>query len=145
LSFWALTAIAIPIYTAYVVRAKRAEARATLMQAAQFMERNYSQAGCYNHTNQADCTAGAGILTALPPTLTVVPVGGAPNYAVALTPALLVSQGYTLTATPCGAGGCTGGSAFTDAACGVLALDNTGTRSAAAAVGAAAVSQCWER
>lgn len=148
-----LAAVAIPSYSAYVVRGKRAEAKTALMQAAQFMERIYSQSGCYGFTDAASCAAGAGAAVTVPTT------AGASDYAVAFSaaPSTLNNQGYTLAATPCGSTGanCTTGSTFTDPACGTLTLDNAGAKGAlgvsplttATATGAtlAAIGQCWDR
>jgi len=142
-----LAAIAIPSYSAYVVRGKRAQAKAALLQAAQFLERNYSSAGCYDFSDAPSCLArkpvGAG--TAVAPSNTTS------DYAMAfgaLPAGTLPGQGFTLTATPCGAfaGGCAGGSTFTDAECGTFTLDNTGAKGALAGAAAAAVAQqCWGR
>ncbi len=149
-----LAAIAIPSYSAYVVRGKRAEAKTALLQAAQYMERIYSQSGCYSFTDANSCALGA----ATPPGLAAtVPTTTATDYAVtfsvAPTAAVPPGQGFTLAATPCGAGAaCTSGSTFTDADCGVLTLDNAGTKGAlgmttATATGTAlaAIGQCWNR
>jgi type IV pilus assembly protein PilE len=140
-----LAAVAIPSYSTYIKRGKRAEAKTALVQAAQFLERNYSQAGCYNFPDPASCTAGAGIAVVLPA------MASATDYAIPTPP--LASQTYTLSATPCGvAGNCASGSVFTDPDCGVLTLDNTGTKGALGAntltaTGAtlAAIQQCWQR
>ena len=43
-----LAAIAYPSYLEQIRKTRRADAEAVLMQAAQFMERVYSEAGCYN-------------------------------------------------------------------------------------------------
>ena len=149
-----LAAIAIPSYSAYVVRSKRAEAKTALVQAAQYMERIYSQSGCYSFTDANSCALGA----ATPPGVAAtVPTTTASDYAVtfsvAPTAAVPPGQGFTLAATPCGAGAvCTSGSTFTDADCGVLTLDNAGTKGAlgmttANATGTtlAAIGQCWNR
>jgi type IV pilus assembly protein PilE len=140
-----LAAVAIPSYSAYVIRAKRSEAKTALLQAAQFLERNYSQAGCYNFSDPASCAAGAGIAVKLPATTS------ATDYAIPAPP--LAGQTYTLSATPCGvAGNCASGSVFTDPDCGVLTLDNTGVKGAlggntltATGAALAAIQRCWQR
>lgn len=142
-----LAAIAIPSYSAYVIRGKRAQAKAALLQAAQFLERNYSSAGCYNYSDAPSCLAQAAVGTGA----AVAPTNTATDYALAfgaLPAGTLVGQGFTLTATPCGsaAGGCPGGSTFTDAECGTFTLDNTGAKGAlAGAALPAVVQQCWGR
>src|SRR3989442_15466697 len=81
-----LTAIAIPSYQAYVIRAQRAAAKSTLEQAAQYLERNYTTYGCYNYQAQADCAGQAGTtaLNNLPTSLASAPSGGPPSHALAL-------------------------------------------------------------
>jgi type IV pilus assembly protein PilE len=111
-----LAAIAIPNYAAYVARGHRSEARMTLTQAAQWMERWRTQSGSYSNP-------------ALPLPLQRSPASGAIvyNITVASTPGT-----YTLTATP------TGPMANDD--CGILTLDNTGARTAAGDM-----QLCWGR
>lgn len=138
-----LAALAIPGYRDYVVRAKRAAARQVLMEAAQFLERNYTAAGCYDFADLPSCLARAGASSARPSTLLRAPSEGRQSYSVGWTFAD-DGQSYTLTATPCGAAGasCPGGAetAFVDAACGALTLTQTGLRGAAGSVAA-----CWQR
>ena len=85
-----LAAIAIPSYSAYLVRGQRAAAKAALQQAAQFMERNYTTYGCYNSTTTVDCQGQTGNNpVSLPVGLQSAPSGGgAPTYAIALGAAL---------------------------------------------------------
>ena len=52
-----LAAVALPSYTSYVARGKRAEVRANMLEAAQFMERYYSTNFRYTATAG---TAGSG-------------------------------------------------------------------------------------
>jgi type IV pilus assembly protein PilE len=134
-----LAALAVPSYSSYVVRSKRAEAKTVILQAAQFMERNYTQAGCYN--SQISCAPTPGAATVLPPTLSQSPTTGLANYTIALA---ATPQSFTLTAAPCGAtsGTCAG---FTDPDCGSLSLDNAGTKGASGASTAPAILQCWQR
>jgi type IV pilus assembly protein PilE len=145
-----LAVVAIPSYSAYVIRSKRAEAKTALLQAAQYLERNFSQAGCYNYADAPSCTAQSGNQAGFPTT-------SATDYGVAPVGGVLGAQTYVLAATPCGAGGaCTGGSTFTDPDCGALTLDNTGakgalavsatlTTSTATGTTLASIQQCWQR
>ena len=94
-----LMAIGYPSYQEYGRRAKRAEARAVLMDGSARMERSYS------NTNQ------------YPTTITLVTDTGA--HTIALSGLGSSNQTFTLTATP---------SDFTDAKCGALTLTNTGVR-----------------
>jgi type IV pilus assembly protein PilE len=51
-----LAAIAYPSYTSYVAKARRAEVQAELMALAQWMERIYTETGCYTPMGGTDCT-----------------------------------------------------------------------------------------
>lgn len=138
-----LAAAAIPTYAEYVVRAKRAAARGVLLEAAQFLERNFTAAGCYDFTDVASCLARSGPPTDRPPALLRAPSEGRQSYAVVWA---LGNNGltYTLTATPCGAAGagCPAGAEtdFADARCGALTLAQTGLRGAGGSAAA-----CWQR
>lgn len=134
--------IAIPNYTAYVNRSKRAAAKTVLLDAANALERNYTTNGCYNRTSVANCQAQAGAAPAVP---AVAPAEGKASYAVTVDfSGSATGQTYTLTATPCGtAGTCPVGSdAFTDAECGNLTLTQAGVRGI---TGTGTVAACWQR
>ncbi|MGB5734634.1 MAG: type IV pilin protein [Thiohalocapsa sp.] len=55
-----LAAIAYPTYTHQIAKARRAEIQAELMALAQFMERVYTETGCYNPGTDGDCGVGTG-------------------------------------------------------------------------------------
>lgn len=111
-----LAAIAIPAYTQYITRGYRSEARSTLLQAAQWMERFRTQNGTYT---------GA----VLPATLDRSPPSGTVRYNIAVaTPA---ANRFDLTATPV---------AVDD--CGNLTLDQSGLRTRS---GTASMDLCWNR
>jgi type IV pilus assembly protein PilE len=145
-----LASIAIPSYSAYVVRGHRAAAKVALEQAAQFLERNYTVSGCYDYTDAPSCTAraptGTGVAVVLP--IKNAPSdGGTFTYAIAFAapPAgAAAGQGFSVAATPC-AGSCPGGSGFTDADCNVLTLDNTGLKAATGTIGTTNPDFCWGR
>jgi len=138
-----LAAIAIPSYAEYIARGKRAAARQVLVEAAQFLERNYTVAGCYDFADIASCLSRAGSATVRPSTLLRAPSEGRQSYAVGWTFGD-DGQSYTLTAKPCGAAGanCPAGAdtAFADPACGALTLTQTGLRGAGGSIAA-----CWQR
>lgn len=138
-----LAAVAIPSYREYVVRGKRAAARQVLLEAAQFLERNFTAAGCYDFADVASCLARSGAATLQPSTLRRAPSEGRQSHAVAWAYDA-GGQAYTLAATPCGAAsaGCPAGaeSTFVDAACGTLTLTQTGLRGAGGSV-----VDCWQR
>jgi type IV pilus assembly protein PilE len=101
-----LSAIGYPSYSQFIAKGNRADAKATLLEAAQYMERQYSAQSAYQN--------------ALPVRLTVSPSGSAAGqnrYTVTVT---ATTSAYTLTATPVG----------TDV-CGALLLTNTGVKTRA--------------
>ena len=70
-----LTAVALPSYNEYVRRGQRAEARAALLQAAQFMERVRTERNSYRP---------GGAAPTLPTGMAQVPPQGATRYAIQL-------------------------------------------------------------
>ena len=54
-----LVAIAIPMYSDYVTRSRRADGQAKLMQVAQDLERCYTQYSTYNHDSCSVLASGA--------------------------------------------------------------------------------------
>jgi len=112
-----LSAIAYPSYAEYVRRGHRAEARAGLLQAAQWLERAATATGTYPLT------------AAFPATLKAVPNN---RYDIAA-----VSDGatFTLTATPKGT--------QTGDKCGNYTVTNTGLRGAKGVTTGDIVTECW--
>ena len=111
-----LAAIALPNYTSYVARARRADARAQLVQAAQFMQRYYSANDSYT-TNRAGVTVN--VIDAIPGSIKQSPSDGAAVYQLSVS---ATASAYTLTMAPV-----SGGVAATDA-CGSFTLTSTGIR-----------------
>ena len=111
-----LAAIAMPAYTSYLQRGYRAKAKTTLLEAAQFMERQRSTTFTY-----ASVT--------LPSRLQVSPTEGGTRYNITV---VSDATSFTLTATPTG---------WTDAVCGNLTISNLGVKGQSA--GDAAT--CWNR
>ena len=113
----ALTTLAWPSYQSLILRSQRAQARASLLQAAHWFERAASANGSYP-------------LAADVPT-SVLQVDGQ-HYKITITS---TAQSYTLSATPLG----------TQAAdsCGILTVNHLGVRSVQGASQTAA--QCWSR
>lgn len=135
--------IAIPSYQDYIVRSKRAAARQVLLEASQFLERNYTSAGCYDYADSPSCVTRSGTAIVKPSTLLKAPAEGRASYSVAWT-LTNSGQAFTLSAIPCAnAGGtCPAGSeaSFTDPACGTLTLTQTGLRGASGSI-----AICWQR
>jgi len=131
-----LAAIAYPNYAQYVQRGNRAEARSVLLEASQFLERNYTLANRYDQDS-------AGAALQLPCALRTSPqsavVGGvctAPTslkYNIAPAYGAAPAQTYTLTATPAGT--------MTGDGCGNLTLDSTGTKARTGTT--LSLDQCW--
>lgn len=142
-----LAAIAIPNYAAYVTRSKRAAAKTALLEAAQFLERNYTASGCYDRASTADCVARSGAALALP--FDRAPSEGRASYALTVT--FATPQQFELRATPCAtAGTCPAGSdPFSDLECGEFTLTQTGARGVriggTPSADTALINRCWER
>jgi type IV pilus assembly protein PilE len=111
-----IAAIAIPSYTAYVLRGNRTDATRTMMLDAQALERCYSQAFTY-----------VGCAT--------VPVGATPSgqSKYTITVAIPTATTYTLTATPLA-------QQLADVTCTSFILDQTGAQTATPAANA---QTCW--
>ena len=113
-----LTAIAMPNYTEYFRRGHRAEARAGLLQAQQWLERAATATGTYPLT------------AAFPTALKKVP---SDRYDITLASA--DGRTYTLTATR------KGGQASDK--CGEYTLDQAGVRGASPLTGGMTLADCW--
>lgn len=122
-----LAAIAYPSYQEHIHRANRADAQASLMELAQFMERNYTRLGRYT----TDATGTAPTL----PFTTAPKDGGRPVYDLSLS--AVTATGYTLQATP-RAGGSMAGDR-----CGNLTLDNAGLKGQSGT--GVTTADCWRR
>lgn len=133
-----LASIAYPSYQEYVRRGQRAEARAQLMEAAQFMERNLTMTNCYHRNDVANC-ANAAVTIALPATLAQSPKPpDVARYNINLNPAPTAAT-YTIAAVPV-AGGMMAGDQ-----CGNLTLNQTGLQGANGQTGTPLVANCWGR
>jgi len=112
-----LAAIAIPAYTQYVDRARRADGQDALQNTAQRLERCYSQYGSYN--DFTNCSVANDLNT-----------GGfaSPEGHYAITASTLNATTFTLQAAPQGA--------QTGDDCGTFTLQEDGVRGAAQ-------SDCW--
>lgn len=111
-----LMAVAIPSYTRYVISTNRGEARVTLSNTAQLLERCYSR---FSRYNAGDCT----VTFPVPSETGLYSVTGEVNAA-----------DFTLTATP------QGSQAANDAECANFTLTHTGVRGVS---GTGTVEDCW--
>ena len=116
-----IAAIGYPSYTEYVLRGKRSEGRAALLDAAAKQERFYSDCNRYGTLGTTqNCTSGiAKISTSTEGGLYTLNVNLVNN-----------NQGFTLTADP----------TFTDAKCGKLSLTHAGVREK---TGTGTQKECW--
>lgn len=115
-----LAAIALPSYSEYIRRGRRAEARAGLMQGAQWLERVATATGGYPAT------------TAFPDALTSVNSG---TYQIQYQLGTPAANGFTLTAKRVGS--------QTGDRCGDYTLTSAGDRSTTG--GTSAAADCWSR
>jgi type IV pilus assembly protein PilE len=118
-----LAAIAYPSYIDSVKRSNRADARAMLMEDAQFLERNFTTANKYDQTS-----GGAAIANANLPKQQS-PENGTARYTITVVNA---AQTFTLKATPVGS--------MTGDTCGTYTLTNTGVQGSGGGV-----DTCWNR
>ncbi|MFK7963743.1 MAG: type IV pilin protein [Burkholderiaceae bacterium] len=125
-----ITAVAVPSYGSYVLRTARADARATMLQVNQFMERFYAMNSAYDQRLD-------GAAVALPPALTTVPSGAAkPRFIVSIDAATLTPNSYTIQAVPA--------NASASDTCGTLTLSSVGARGASGTSTAAELNSCWK-
>jgi type IV pilus assembly protein PilE len=124
-----LAAIAYPSYVESVRKSRRAEARAQLLEAAQYMQRFYSQNDSFKRA------VGAGSDMTLPGELRTVPRQGAQTYAIDIAADSLTPSSFSLDAVPTGS--------MKGDRCGTLQLDNIGRRNIKDAKAGVAIGDCW--
>lgn len=114
--------VAFPSYREHIARVRRADAQTVLLDAAQFMERFYTENGRYHQTR-------AGVAVALPAGLLEAPKdAGAKYYDISLQ--AVAQNTYTLRSVP--------KNAQLGDRCGTLTLTNAGVKGAAQ-------TDCWRR
>ena len=119
-----LAAIAIPLYSAYVTRSRRADGQAPLMQVAQELERCYTQFSKYNDNSCSVVNGGV-----------VSETSDQRFYGISATGGNLTESTFTLTATP-------QNEQADDTDCTALTLTHLGEQSATNATGDDEDS-CW--
>ena len=120
-----LLAIAIPSYREHVAKGKRADGMGVLTEAAQFMERNFSDSGRYDQN-------AAGTAVALPLALTTAPRGDTSSYyAISLNAVSAIA--FRLQAAPI--------NTMAGDACGTFTLTSTGVKDVTG--GSKTKDQCW--
>ena len=120
-----LTAVAIPAYTQYVQQSKRADARAALLQAAQYLQRFYAANDKYDSDR-------AGTNVVISTTLTSSLDG---SYALDISG--INAQNFTLSMQP--------QNSMADDKCGNLTITNLGVKSYLPPSGSTATrEECWK-
>ena len=128
-----LALVAYPSYRGVILKGKRAEARAALMQAMQQQERFFSRYNSYQ-AYTAD-NAGSFIWHS-----GSNPANSAYQLSAAACPGDFIRHCVLLSATP---GGSRVDTRFQDEVCGVLTFNSLGERSAAGLPAASAPAVCW--
>jgi len=124
-----LSSVALPSYLESVRKGKRADAASVLSSAAQWMERNFSDAGRYD-------LLPSGTAIALPADLRVVPQGAAAaNKYYDITISAAGQTTYTLQAAPAGS--------MAGDACGIFTLTHTGVKGLSG--NTKTIEECWRR
>lgn len=120
-----LAAVALPSYQEYVRRANRAEAKVTLLENAQFLERNFTELNRYHTDADGDPVN--------------LPASQSPRDGTALYSVVLdaTATTYRISAIP------VAGKSMDNDACGTLTLNQVGQKSVEGASLAASV--CWSR
>ena len=112
-----LVSIALPAYTSYIAKARRADARTQLVAAAQFMQRFYAANDSF-----AKDRAGNDVPTQIPADLKQSPADSSKLYDLAIPSDTLKDGSFVLRMVPVA-----GGSMQTDQ-CGSFTLTSTGVR-----------------
>lgn len=94
-----LMALAFPAYSSYIARSQRADARTTLLQAAQYMQRFYAANDNFKETRSSPAVD---VSTEMPAILKRSPANGATVYELTVTK--VTEDAYTLTMAPVAGG-----------------------------------------
>jgi type IV pilus assembly protein PilE len=121
-----LAAVAYPSYTQHVARGKRADAKAALLENAQWMERQYTV-----NSNYSKLADGTNITASQLPVQQSPRTGGA-AYTISFTASEPSSSTFMLQAVPQGS--------MSGDACGTLTLNHQGAKGSSGTT-----SNCWDR
>lgn len=124
-----LAAIALPTYTNYITKSRRAAAKGCLSEYANYMERYYTTNLRYDQDTSATPVANT-----LPVFDCATPQQTGANYSYDFPAGAASASTYTIEAVPQNA------QATRDTLCGTLRLDQAGTRTV---TGTGSVAQCW--
>jgi type IV pilus assembly protein PilE len=129
-----LAAIAYPSYVEQVARSRRADGQTALLEAAQWIERQYTFSNAYNLLADGTTAMTTSALPALKPKTAEIYTLSFGTTTAAATP---TAAGYSLRIVP------TGGMA--NDKCGTMTLTNTGAKGVSGTTGGASVATCWDR
>jgi type IV pilus assembly protein PilE len=122
-----LASIAIPSYSSFIARGKRADARGQLLQAAQYMQRFYAANDAFNTSR-----SGQAIADSMPTPLQRAPAEGVQVYTLSIN---ATSAAYTLTMAPSGT--------MASDPCASFILNSAGVRSVSGAA-TKTRDECWK-
>lgn len=133
-----LASVALPSYSEYVARSRRADAKAVLLEGVQFMERIYTERGAYNKSSTG-AVKTALVDIGFPTALTTAPKDGSTSYYTIGLSGNLTSDSFVLQATPSGA--------QANDKCGSLTLSNTGNKDITGKPSGSTMTKddCWNR
>jgi type IV pilus assembly protein PilE len=129
-----LAAIAYPSYLEQVARSRRADGQSALLEAAQWVERQYTFSNAYNLQADGATALNTAALPALKPKTAEIYGLSFGTTAAAAAP---TAGAYSLRVVPTGA--------MTNDKCGILTLTNTGLKGVSGTTGGASVATCWDR
>lgn len=92
-----IAALAMPAYTNHIARAHRADARTTLLQAAQYMQRFYAANDSFEKTRKDASDNQTDVQNEMPAVLKQTPANGTAVYTLTITATV---DAYTLTMAP---------------------------------------------
>ena len=130
-----LAAIALPSYSSYVARARRADARTQLLQVAQFMQSFYAA----NDSFMQDRAANT-VFSQVPPPLLQSPADSTQLYTLVIPSATLTNSSFEIRMAP------VAGSSMSNDPCGTFTLTSTGVRGVLVGGQAGSVTlrdTCW--
>ncbi len=123
-----LAAIAYPSYLEQVRRGHRADAKGLLLDAAQRMERNFTESNSY-------ATTSGGASVTLP--FSQSPQTGAARYTIAFASGSPTATTFVIEATPTGS--------MSGDACGTLAINQLGQKTKTGGDASRTAADCWDR
>jgi type IV pilus assembly protein PilE len=127
-----LAAIAYPSYREQVARSRRGDAKAVLLETAQWLERNYTITNAYDKKYNPVTGALEAVTSGSLPYTEAPKEGAAKYYTISFSLGPATST-YTLQAVP--------KNAMSGDSCGTFTLSNTGAKT----VSASTVAACWDR